>query len=160
MSAALQVAVQLATSDDDIPPGADWNTWVSAALAAAEVDVRVAGSVTLRLVGRNESQHLNEVYRHKLGATNVLAFPGSSDAALPDGDNELGDLVICIPIVHDEAESQGKSPLAHLAHLVVHGTLHLAGFDHENDVSARQMEALETAVMLDLGFPAPYDTHE
>lgn len=157
MSADLRVAVQIATGDDVIPPGADWSAWVEAALAAAELDVRVAGCVTLRLVGRSESQHLNEIYRHKLGPTNVLAFPGHRGPAVPDAEAELGDLVVCLPVVHDEAEAQGKSPLAHLAHMVVHGTLHLGGFDHDDDASAQRMEALETRIMLDLGFPAPYE---
>lgn len=157
MSAAVSVALQIATSDEEIPPGAEWQAWVNAALDAAEVDMRLAGCVTLRLVGRNESQHLNEMYRHKLGATNVLAFPGHSDATLPDADRELGDLVICMPVVHDEAEAQGKAPLAHLAHLVVHGTLHLAGFDHDDATAAELMETLETRIMLGLGFPAPYE---
>jgi len=158
MSAAVHVALQIATSDEAVPPGADWQAWVNNTLDAAEIDMRLAGCVTLRLVGRKESQHLNEMYRHKLGATNVLAFPGAADAALPEADRELGDLVICLPVVHDEAESQGKAPLAHLAHLVVHGTLHLAGFDHDEPSAAARMEALETQVMLGLGFPAPYES--
>ena len=158
MNAAVHVALQIATSDEAVPPGVDWQAWVNTALDAAQVDLRLAGCVTLRLVGRNESQHLNEMYRHQLGATNVLAFPGASDGALPDTDRELGDLVICLPVVHDEAEAQGKAPLAHLAHLVVHGILHLAGFDHDEAAAAARMEALETRVMLELGFPAPYES--
>jgi len=158
MNAAVEVAVQIATGDEKVPPGADWQAWVNTALDAAEVDVRLAGCVTLRLVGRQESQHLNEMYRHKLGATNVLAFPGAVSPALPDADRELGDLVVCLPVVHDEAEAQGKAPLAHLAHLVVHGTLHLAGFDHDEPAAAARMEALETQVLLGLGFPAPYES--
>ncbi|MFW2405189.1 MAG: rRNA maturation RNase YbeY [Gammaproteobacteria bacterium] len=155
MSDAVKVAVQIATSDDEVPPGAKWNAWVAAALAGAELDTRVTGCLTLRLVGRKESQHLNEMYRHKLGPTNVLAFAGAR-SELPDEEDELGDLVICLPVVHDEAEAQGKSPLAHLAHMVVHGTLHLAGYDHDNERAAARMEALETKAMLGLGFPAPY----
>jgi len=160
MNTALRVAVQIATSDDDIPPGAKWDAWVGAALAAAGVDAGGAGCITLRLVGSQESQHLNEMYRHKLGPTNVLAFSGSSDATVSAEDRELGDLVICLPVVHTEAETQGKSPRAHLAHLVVHGTLHLAGFDHDDATAAEHMEALETRIMLELGFPAPYATDD
>lgn len=158
MSNAVTVALQIATNDEEVPPGADWQAWVNAAVAAAEIDMRMAGCVTLRLVGRNESQHLNEMYRHKLGATNVLAFPAHSNPALPDAERELGDLVICLPVVHDEAEQQGKSVLAHIAHMIVHGTLHLVGFDHDEAAAAARMESLEMQVMLGLGFPAPYET--
>jgi len=158
MSDAVKVALQIATSDDEIPPGACWTEWVQAAVAAAEIDVRVAGCVTLRLVGRDESQYLNEMYRHKLGPTNVLAFPGHTDALVPEVDRELGDLVVCLPVVHDEARQQGKSVLAHLAHMIVHGTLHLSGFDHEDSAAAARMESLETLVMIGLGFAAPYES--
>lgn len=156
MTDSVKVAVQVATSDDEVPPGADWRDWVTATLDAAEVDAD--GCVTLRLVGRRESQYLNEMYRHKLGPTNVLAFSGQQDERLAEGERELGDLVICLPIVHDEATEQGKSPLAHLAHLVVHGTLHLVGYDHDDDPGAERMEALETRIMTSLDFPAPYET--
>ena len=159
MSVAVKVAVQVATSDEEVPPGAKWGAWVAAALAGVELDVRVTGCMTLRLVGRKESQHLNEMYRHKLGPTNVLAFAGAK-SELPDAEDELGDLVICLPVVHDEAEAQGKSALAHLAHLVVHGTLHLAGYEHDNEAAAARMEALETKTMLELGFPAPYESDD
>ncbi|MBT8442489.1 MAG: rRNA maturation RNase YbeY [Gammaproteobacteria bacterium] len=159
MSDAVKVAVQVATSDEEVPPGAKWEAWVTATLAGAARDVHLTGCLTLRLVGRNESQHLNDMYRHRLGPTNVLAFAGAK-SELPDADDELGDLVICLPVVHDEAEAQGKSALAHLAHLVVHGTLHLAGYDHDNEGAAARMEALETKVMLDLGFPAPYESDD
>ena len=159
MNDAVRVAVQIATGDEAVPHGAEWDAWVGAALRAAEADLRLDGCVTLRLVGRMESQHLNETYRHKLGATNVLAFPGASPG-VPGEEAELGDLVICVPVVHDEAKAQGKSPLAHIAHLVVHGTLHLAGYDHDNESSATRMEALETLVMRRLGFPDPYAADE
>jgi len=158
MSDVVKVAVQIATSDDEVPPGARWAEWVQAAVAAAEVDFRAAGCVTLRLVGRDESRHLNEMYRHKLGPTNVLAFPGHTNAVVPESDRELGDLVVCLPVVHDEAGQQDKAVLAHLAHMIVHGTLHLVGFDHENPADATRMEGLETRVMTGLGFPAPYES--
>jgi probable rRNA maturation factor len=158
MTDRLKVAVQIATSDEEVPPGAAWRDWIAAALDAAAVDANAAGCITLRLVGRRESQHLNEMYRHKLGATNVLAFPGARDEQVAEADREFGDLVICLPVVHEEAIEQGKAPLAHLAHLVVHGTLHLAGYDHDDDSGARRMEALETRVMTALDFPAPYES--
>lgn len=160
MNRGVDVALQVATSERDVPQGADWQAWVNAALDAAGIDARAAGCMTLRLVGRSESRHLNELYRHKSGATNVLAFPGHDKGVVPDAERELGDLVICLPVVHEEAREQNKASLAHLAHLVVHGTLHLSGFDHDNDVAAARMESLETRVMLGLGFPAPYPADE
>lgn len=164
MSAApVHVALQIATSDQVVPEGVDWVVWADAALDAAKAGARSrpAGAMTVRLVGRSESQHLNETFRQKSGPTNVLAFPGyaGDDPALgvmPDAHSELGDLVICLPVVYKEAAEQGKTPLAHMAHLVVHGTLHLAGFDHEDDDAAEEMEGLETDVMLRLGFADPY----
>ena len=168
--ATLQVALQIATSDEDVPEGVDLSQWADAALSASQRlracvgqdEPRLpTGCMTIRLVGRSESQHLNETFRRKSGPTNVLAFPGyvgenSTLVEMPDADNELGDLVICLPVVYREAAEQGKTPLAHLAHLVVHGTLHLAGYDHEDDESAEQMEGLETEVMKHLGFADPY----
>jgi len=160
VSDGVKVALQIATSEDEVPPDADWDRWVQAAIAAAGIDVNSMGCVTLRLVGRDESQHLNETYRQKSGPTNVLAFPGhpaGGDAMLvPEADRELGDLVVCLPVVHEEAGEQGKPVVAHLAHMIVHGTLHLAGYDHEDPTAAVRMEALETEVMTGLGFPAPY----
>ncbi|MFQ5635099.1 MAG: rRNA maturation RNase YbeY [Gammaproteobacteria bacterium] len=160
MNGSVRVAVQIATGDDEVPPGAAWQTWVDAALAAARADRRRFGCVTLRLVGRRESRHLNEAYRNGAGPTNVLAFAGPGDESPADDDRELGDIVVCLPVAQDEAEAQGKAPVAHLAHLVVHGTLHLVGFDHEHDAEAARMEALETRVMLDLGFAAPYASED
>ncbi len=165
--APVQVALQIATSDEAVPEGVDWVAWADAALDVAMGVARSGarslptGAMTVRLVGRSESQHLNETFRKKSGPTNVLAFPGyaGDDPALgvvPDANSELGDLVICLPVVYKEAAEQGKTPLAHMAHLVVHGTLHLAGFDHEDDESAQVMEGLEKDVMLRLGYCDPY----
>lgn len=169
--APAQVALQIATSDQVVPAGVDWVAWVDAALDAARsapqgaaelgASTRPSGAMTVRLVGRSESQHLNETFRRKSGPTNVLAFPGFAGddpvlGAVADADSELGDLVICLPVVYTEAAEQGKTPLAHMAHLVVHGTLHLAGFDHEDDDAAEEMEGLETEVMMRLGYLDPY----
>lgn len=135
--------MQLATRAAPLPRGADLPGWIAAAGGAGR------GTVTVRLVGWRESRRLNEGYRGKAGPTNVLAFPAAAPA-------ELGDLVICLPLVHREAREQGKRPLAHLAHLVVHGTLHLLGHDHDQDASARRMETLEARILRRLGFSDPY----
>jgi probable rRNA maturation factor len=106
-------------------------------------------------VGLAEGAGLNSTWRHKQGPTNVLAFPGPS--GLPSGvPREFGDLVICLPVVLREAAEQGKAPVDHLAHLVVHGTLHLLGYTHDAEADAARMESLETRVLAALGIPDPY----
>ncbi len=140
------VEVQLATRAAALPHGTDLARWVAAAGA------RGRGTVTIRLTGWPESRRLNRNFRGKAGATNVLAFPAAAGA----GAAELGDLVICLPLVHREAREQGKSPLQHLAHMVVHGTLHLLGQDHDREPAARRMEHREVTVLRRLGFPNPY----
>jgi len=133
-------------------------SWVQAALGA-----RGAGTaVAVRLVGAAEGRRLNRDWRRKDYATNVLSFPVPAGAAPGAGaprraePRALGDLVICAPVLAREAREQGKSRLAHWAHLVVHGSLHLAGFDHERDADARRMEGREKRVLAALGFPDPY----
>lgn len=146
------VEVQVATRAV-LPRGATLSHWVHAAGA------RGRAAVTVRLVGRPESQRLNERFRGKPRPTNVLAFPAAPPGAGPVAERaELGDLVICLPLVHREARMQGKTPLSHLAHLVVHGTLHLLGYDHDCDPAARKMEAREARILKRLGFPDPYDS--
>ena len=111
-------------------------------------------SLGVRVVNRAESARLNRRYRSRANATNVLAFP----FAPPEGvrTDTLGDLVICAPVVNHEAANQGKSAAAHWAHIVVHGILHLRGYDHHTRAEAAVMERRETAVLRRLGFPDPY----
>ncbi len=109
---------------------------------------------TIRIVDKAESCQLNYDYRGKDSATNVLAFPG--DMELLDYDC-LGDLVICAPVVAAEADEQGKVLEAHWAHLVVHGMLHLQGFDHQDDEQSAQMEAQEVKILDTLGYTNPYN---
>lgn len=124
--------------------------WASEALG------RRAGNreVSVRLVGRPESRKLNAHYRGKDYATNVLSFPASPMASAV----ALGDLVICPPVLRTEALEQRKTLRAHWAHLIVHGALHLIGYDHERDDDARRMERREIAVLRRLGFTNPYRT--
>ena len=156
-SRPLRVDLQVATDDGELPKGADWSRWAGAALNVASPANGLATRLTVRIVGNEESRQLNKTYRQQNAATNVLAFPGSDqNELLAVDERELGDLVICLPIARLEAQQQGKQTLAHMAHLVVHGTLHLIGYDHEDDVTAGQMEELETKIMRRLGFPDPY----
>jgi probable rRNA maturation factor len=150
----LELDVQLAAEASLLPPGADFEAWVRAALRGAAGE---GGALSLRLVGVEEGAELNSTWRHKDGPTNVLAFPGPG--GLPAGmPREYGDLVICLPVVLREAAEQGKAPVNHLAHLVVHGTLHLLGYTHEGEADAGRMEALETRVLAGLGIADPYVT--
>ena len=116
--------------------------------AAAAAERRLA--VTLRFVGAREGRALNARYRGRDYATNVLTFV--YDDVVP----RTGDIVVCVPVVTREARAQGKALRAHLAHLIVHGMLHLQGYDHEHDQQAKAMERLETEILARLGYPDPY----
>ncbi|MCG9747431.1 rRNA maturation RNase YbeY [Shewanella sp. Isolate8] len=147
---ALQLDLQLATQAKQVPSQAQFESWVRLALG----NVMPEAEMTIRLVDEAESQQLNHTYRGKDKPTNVLSFPFESppEVELP----LLGDLVICVPVVEKEAEIQGKSLEAHWAHMVVHGCLHLLGYDHIIDSEAEEMESLETQLIESLGFPNPY----
>ncbi len=136
-----------------IPAEADLLHWAQAAWS----EDHEAG-VVLRIVGEAESRAFNRDYRDKDYPTNILSFPYDMPA-LPDEEEEaeyLGDLVVCLPILEREASEQGKSFTQHWAHLLIHGLLHLQGYDHINDDEAEEMEALETDILARLGFPDPY----
>jgi len=146
----LRLTVQRAARARPLPGSASLARWVSAALPAR---ARGVAEITLRLVDTRESAALNSRYRGKRGATNVLSFSHE----LPPGQSGLaGDLVICAPLVAREAAAQGKGVRAHWAHLVVHGILHLRGYDHVHETDAKAMEALEIRVLKQLGYPCPY----
>ncbi|MGB1263484.1 MAG: rRNA maturation RNase YbeY [Cognaticolwellia sp.] len=148
--ANIVVDLQLACDDQAVPAQADFQRWVEAALLRYNKPFEL----TIRLVNSAESRQLNHQYRGKDKATNVLSFPFE----VPEGIelDLLGDLIICVDVVAQEALSQNKSLNAHWAHMVVHGCLHLLGFDHIDDEEAEEMEALETTIITDLGFAAPY----
>ena len=139
----LELAVQYAVKPDNVPTRAQLKKW---ALAALEEDAEVA----LRIVGESEGRELNRDYRDKDYATNVLTFPLTDDPVL------MGDIVLCHPVVEKEAQEQNKSLEAHYAHLVVHGMLHLQGYDHVTDEEAEVMEALETQIVTKFGYADPY----
>ncbi len=139
----LTLAVQYALPDDDLPTRARLRKWAMAAL-------RTDADVTVRLVDAVEGRGLNRDYRGRDTTTNVLTFIYRDTPPLS------GDIVLCVPVVAEEALQQHKDPAAHYAHLLVHGMLHLQGFDHENDTDAGVMEALETEIVTKLGYPDPY----
>ncbi len=143
---------QLASSASGIPSEAQFQQWLSAAVTPFQE----VAEVTIRIVDEAESQQLNFDYREKDKPTNVLSFPFQQ----PPGIEELpllGDLVICVQVVAREAAEQHKSLDAHWAHMVVHGSLHLLGFDHITEDEAQEMEAEEIQILADLGFANPYE---
>ena len=146
----LDVSISYAVPRTGVPAATSFRKWVAAAL-----DGRIReADLAIRIVDAKEGRALNRHYRGKDYATNVLSFP----AELPEGVKLplLGDLVICAPVVAREAKEQGKTVAAHYAHLTVHGTLHLLGWDHEDDKEAEAMEQLEREVLAGLGLPDPY----
>jgi probable rRNA maturation factor len=163
-AASLVVELQFATRRPWVPGPVRLRRWARAAHAAALAAMparqrRVqsmagAPALCLRLVASAESRRLDRVYRGKDRPTNVLSFPASAEERVATG--MLGDLVICAPVVAREAREQGKVLAAHWAHMVVHGTLHLLGHDHEAVREARVMEALEVAILGGFGFDDPY----
>ncbi|MBV5309915.1 rRNA maturation RNase YbeY [Chromatium okenii] len=152
----LELDLQLATECAELPTLAQFETWVIAALAGT----RECAELTIRIVNQIESATLNREYRGIDRPTNVLSFPFELPPGIAPDDpiaDLLGDIVICAAVVEREAQEQQKTLIAHWAHLVVHGVLHLRGYDHLNDDEAEQMETLETQILSDLGFPSPYD---
>jgi probable rRNA maturation factor len=143
LTASLRFTLQIAAPVTDVPGRATLRRWAAAAL---DRDARV----TLRLVGRREGKALNARFRGKDAPTNVLTF------VYDDGVTLSGDIVICTPVVRREAREQGKTLKAHLAHLIVHGMLHLQGYDHQRAAEARRMERREVALLASLGIPDPY----
>ena len=140
----LRLSVQYPGGKEGAPTRPQVRRWVRAACA-------LPAEVTVRFVDAGEGRSLNRDYRGKDYATNVLSFPYASGAMLS------GDLVLCLPVVATEAAEQDKPVDAHFAHLVVHGMLHLQGYDHEaGRADAERMEALEREILADLGYPDPY----
>jgi len=137
------LTLQIAARASRLPSRRQLRRWASAALAQ---DARV----TLRIVGKAEGRRLNREFRGKDYPTNVLTF------AYPEGSPLTGDIVLCAPIIRQEAEAQDVSLAAHYAHLVVHGMLHLQGYDHQRAAAARIMESLESEIVTQLGYPDPY----
>lgn len=146
-SRRLNLSVQYACNDPSLPSRPRVRAWVRAAEAGG-------ADVTVRFVDEAEGRQLNRDFRHKDYATNVLSFPYLQTPQL------LGDLALCVPVVLREAAEQGKTPEAHFAHLIVHGMLHLQGFDHETDAEADEMEAREREVLAGLGIADPYAGEE
>lgn len=148
---SLEVIVLYATRKPWVPSRKHIARWVRTTLGPR----RGSWELAVRVVGRAESRRLNRRFRRKDRPTNILSFQATVKHA--DGRKLLGDLVVCAPVIAREAHDQGKSSAAHWAHMIVHGTLHLTGHEHERDADARRMERRERSILASLGFSDPYE---
>jgi probable rRNA maturation factor len=150
-ASATRIDIQLATSRRGVPHATKLRSWAEVALPARR-------SLCIRIVGVPESRNLNRKWRHKNKPTNVLSFPSSEPRALTTSSAHvlLGDLVICAPVIAREAREQGKPLSAHWAHIVVHGVLHLLGYDHVKNRDAKRMETREVEILARFGYQDPY----
>jgi len=149
------VDVQWAVDAEHHPSESDIQTWVEATLAFNDIYSSADAELTIRIVEEEEVAELNQQYRQKQGSTNVLSFPVDED--LPLDIPLLGDLVICAAVVAREANEQNKTLNEHWAHMVIHGTLHLLGYDHIKEDQAEVMEQIEISILQGLGYSNPYE---
>ena len=142
---------QCQIEDHNLPSEEQLTQWVAAALHGRLDEAELS----VRIVSSGESRELNHQYRGKDSSTNVLSFPFE----VPEGIelSLLGDLVVCAEVVTQEAEEQNKPLMHHWAHMIIHGVLHLLGFDHINNEEAEEMEALERKILASLEIPDPYE---
>lgn len=147
----MELHVDIQREVEALPQDEELIKWVSEVLTTEQ---HGDAELTIRFVDEVESAELNEQYRHKTGSTNVLSFPFEAPDEVDI--NLLGDLIICTDVVKKQAIDQHKQELAHWAHMVVHGTLHLLGYDHLTDEEANIMESKETQILSQLGYSDPY----
>lgn len=178
----LSLDIQVENIEDSLPSANEFENWIARTLEKVQMQPQTtknthrlinvleageAGNVqaielAIRIVNEEEGSCLNETYRGKAGPTNVLSFPFAPPEALPSDLQVplLGDIIICAPVVKKQALEQNKPEKNHWAHLTVHGTLHLLGYDHVNNEEANIMEDLEVIILNKLGFPDPYNGPE
>ncbi|WP_261903722.1 rRNA maturation RNase YbeY [Vibrio fortis] len=148
---SIELDLQLAVEDEQgLPTEQDIQQWLDKTIPQFQENAEL----TIRIVDTKESHQLNHEYRGKDKPTNVLSFPFEAPPGIEL--DLLGDLIICRQVVEKEAEEQNKPLLAHWAHMVVHGSLHLLGYDHIEDDEAEEMESLETEIMQAMGYEDPY----
>jgi len=150
----IEIELQVNSHSRALPHESDFRRWISSSLEGYNTQVEVV----VRIVDEEESADLNQTYRGKPGPTNVLSFPFEAPAQVDT--DLLGDLVICAPVIEREALEQGKTLESHWAHMAVHGTLHLLGFDHLSDAQAAEMELLEKDVLTRMGYGNPYEDND
>ena len=152
--ASVHIDVMINSHSSQLPEQSELEKWAAAAVGQH----RQEAEISLLIVDEDEGAELNRQWRGKEGPTNVLSFPSDLPAELELP--LLGDLIICVPVVEQEAIEQKKSLNSHWAHMMVHGTLHLLGYDHIDDQEAEEMESLETEILGQLGYPDPYQDSE
>lgn len=152
MALSVELDLQYGLPQVGLPSEQAFSAWVMATLAG-RFDEPVA--LTIRIVDEAEGRELNETFRHKQGPTNVLSFPYDGEMELSP--ILLGDIIICAPVVANEAREQQKLEKNHWSHMVIHGLLHLLGYDHITDDQAQEMEAEEILILAELGCPNPYE---
>ncbi|MEP4892186.1 MAG: rRNA maturation RNase YbeY [Aliiglaciecola sp.] len=150
----IDLDIQIACENNNLPSKEQFELWLQSALADQQTEDT---ELTIRVVSPEESQNLNATYREKDKPTNILSFPFEAPAEIEL--SLLGDLVVCADIVEKEAKQQNKQLFDHWAHMIVHGSLHLLGFDHENENDAQIMEGLEVQILAKLGIDDPYQDH-
>lgn len=152
-STKIDVVVQNASHSNAVPPQAAFRNWATEAYMKTTTN---DAELVIRIVDEPEIAGLNDKYRGVPGPTNVLSFPFEDPPNMDT--NVLGDIVICAQVVEREAKQLQRSLAAHWAHMVVHGVLHLCGYNHVHDDDARIMESLETDILRELNFPNPYES--
>lgn len=146
----IKITLQTMASNTFIPSRYFLQRWVNKALSKQ----MTSNQINIRLVNKKESAELNSRYRHKKGPTNILSFPFEPPPGISSA--FLGDLVVCAALVNQQAKQQTKTRLAHWAHLIIHGCLHLIGYDHIHNKDANKMETLEIRLLKELGYENPY----
>ncbi len=161
LSSDIQVDVQVAANVSNVPTDSDIRNWLEQVIAQVGNDTSRSIEISVKIVDEVEGRALNRQFRQKDSATNVLSFP-LLDADLPELPAELplamGDIVICASVVAREASEQGKNSSDHWAHMLVHGALHLFGYDHETESQAQEMEMLEARILAVCCVENPYET--
>ena len=152
MKNKIKVNIENSSQCKTVPEESDFTQWLNIALKD-----HAPGIVNIAIVDTEDSRALNKKFRDKDKPTNVLSFPFEAFAGMVIEENIIGDLVICADVMQQEVDMQKKEPLAHWAHLSIHGSLHLIGFDHHNDTEANKMENLEIKLLQQLGYPNPYE---
>jgi probable rRNA maturation factor len=161
MPGTVQVDVQVASGVANVPEVSDIRKWLAKTISHVRTDAARDIEISVRIVDEDEGSSLNRQYRGKDAATNVLSFPlmDAASDGMPAGlPLALGDIVICGPVVAREASEQGRDSSDHWAHMLVHGALHLFGYEHETDAQAAEMESLEVRILVDGGVQDPYRT--
>ena len=145
----LRAEIQIATSEQDLPSSGQIQHWLSTAFPELKDKL-----VLIRFVDASESAELNQTYRNKTGPTNILSFTLELPESIPN--DQLGDLIVCSSVTIDEASEQRKTTADHYCHLIVHGVLHLQGYDHLTSSQAEVMESIEIDLLEKLGISNPY----